>query len=143
MNVAAILKEKGGDVVTANPKTSLYEIAKILREQGIGCIVVCSVDGLIAGIVSERDVVRRIADTGADALNQSVSQCMTRNVVTCSESDTVDYLMAEMTAGRFRHMPVVDKKRLVGLISIGDVVKCRIAEAEMEAAAMRDYIVTG
>lgn len=143
MNVAAILKEKGGDIITATPKTSLYEITKILSKHRIGCIVVCSVDGLIAGIVSERDVVRRIADVGMEALDQPVSQCMTRKVVTCSESDTMGYIMTEMTDGRFRHLPVVNKKKLIGLISIGDVVKCRIAEAEMEAAAIRDYIVTG
>jgi len=143
MNVAAILKEKGGDIVTAAPDASLQEVARILRDHGIGCVIVCSVDSAIAGIVSERDIVRRIAEVGPEALNQPVSECMTRDVITCSENDTLDFIMAEMTAGRFRHLPVMKDGKLAGLISIGDVVKRRIAEAEMEAAAMRDYIAAG
>jgi CBS domain-containing protein len=110
---------------------------------GIGCIVITASDGKVVGIVSERDVVREIARIGASVLKEPVARCMTTNVVSCRESDTIDRLMAEMTAHRFRHMPVVDRGRLVGLVSIGDVVRMRIAEAEMEAAAMREYIATG
>ena len=100
-------------------------------------------DGKVAGIVSERDIVREISRAGAGVLKEPVERCMTKSVVTCRESDTIDRLMAEMTAHRFRHMPVVERGRLIGLVSIGDVVRMRIAEAEMEAAAMRQYIATG
>jgi CBS domain-containing protein len=143
MNVAAILKSKGRNVVVAPSDASLLEIARVLREHGIGCVVVSGEDGKIAGIVSERDIVRGIAKSGEDVLKQPVSACMTKHVVTCKESDTIERLMSEMTAHRFRHMPVVERGRLVGLVSIGDVVRMRIAEAEMEAAAMREYIATG
>lgn len=143
MNVTTILKSKGRNIITTTPDTLVQEIAKTLAKHKIGCIVVTQADKTIAGIVSERDIVRSIANAGLSALEKPVSSCMTKNVITCRESDTIDQLMAEMTAGRFRHLPVVDGNVLVGLISIGDVVKLRIAEAEMEAAAMRDYIATG
>jgi CBS domain-containing protein len=143
MNVAAILKLKGRDVVTATPDMSLLEIARLLGKHKIGCIVVAEADGKVAGIVSERDIVREIARAGAEVLDEPVNAYMTKAVVSCRESDTMDRLMGEMTAHRFRHMPVVDRGRLVGLVSIGDVVRMRIAEAEMEAAAMREYIATG
>lgn len=143
MNVATILKSKGRNVVTAGPDTPVHEIAKTLAKHKIGSIVLVDTGDVIAGIVSERDIVRMVAMSGSTALDQPVSNCMTRNVITCQEHDTIDQLMSEMTTGRFRHLPVVDGNRLIGLISIGDVVKLRIAEAEMEAAAMRDYIATG
>ncbi len=143
MNVATILKEKGGDVFTAESAAPLKVIAEALARRRIGCIVIVDKKERVAGIVSERDVVRLIAERGADALDEPVSECMTKKVITCTETDSIETLMAEMTKGRFRHLPVVDGERLVGLISIGDVVKQRIAEAEMEAAAMRDYIATG
>jgi CBS domain-containing protein len=143
MNVAAILKLKGREVVTAPPDTSLLEIAKLLGRHRIGCIVIAEPDGKVAGIVSERDIVREIARAGESVLEAPVESCMTKSVVSCRESDTTDQLMGEMTAHRFRHMPVVDRDQLVGLVSIGDVVRMRIAEAEMEAAAMREYIATG
>ncbi len=143
MNVATILKLKGRDVVTATAGTPLLEIAKLLQQHGIGCVVIRGGDGKVAGIVSERDVVRAIGQIGTKALRDPVNDYMTMSVVTARESDTIDRLMAEMTAHRFRHMPVIERGRLVGLVSIGDVVKMRIAEAEMEAAAMREYITTG
>ncbi|MDH3581338.1 MAG: CBS domain-containing protein [Hyphomicrobiales bacterium] len=143
MTVAAILKDKGGDVVTATPDTSLLEIAKILRKHKIGCIVIRADGETIEGIVSERDLVRIIATDGPEALESPVTRCMTKKVVCCQESDTVDHVMAEMTSGRFRHIPVIQNEKLIGLVSIGDVVKQRIADAEMEAAAMRSYIATG
>lgn len=143
MNVAAILKLKGRDVITALPQTPLLEIAKLLGTHKIGCIVIAEDDGKVSGIVSERDIVREIARAGASVLEEPVEAFMTKSVVNCRESDTMDRLMGEMTAHRFRHMPVVDRGRLVGLVSIGDVVRMRIAEAEMEAAAMREYIATG
>ena len=143
MNVAAILKLKGRDVLTAPPDTSLLEIAELLTAHRVGCIVVAEPDGKVIGIVSERDIVREIAKVGASVLKEPVESYMTKSVISCRESDTTDRLMGEMTVHRFRHMPVVDQGRLVGIVSIGDVVRLRIAEAEMEAAAMREYIATG
>jgi CBS domain-containing protein len=143
MNVAAILKMKGKGVFTASADTSLLEIAKLLEQHGIGCIVVDGDDGKVMGIVSERDVVRAIGRSGTKVLKEPVSTYMTRSVVTAREADTIDQLMSEMTTHRFRHMPVIERGKLIGLVSIGDVVKMRIAEAEMEAAAMREYIATG
>jgi CBS domain-containing protein len=143
MNVAAILKLKGRDVVTTTPDKTLLEIANLLGTHRIGCVVVTGIDGKVIGIVSERDIVREIARAGSKVLKEPVASCMTKAVVSCHESDTIDKLMSEMTAHRFRHMPVVERGKLCGLVSIGDVVKMRIAEAEMEAAAMREYIATG
>lgn len=143
MNVATILKLKGREVVTASPDTPLLEIARLLGQHKIGCIVIAEDDGKVVGIVSERDIVHELARAGASALEEPVEACMTKTVVNCHESDTMDRLMSEMTAHRFRHMPVLDRGRLIGLVSIGDVVRMRIAEAEMEAAAMREYIATG
>jgi CBS domain-containing protein len=140
MNVATILKLKGGGVVTAKPDTSLLEIAQTLGQNDIGCIVIEGDDGRIAGIVSERDIVRVISQVGAKGLKEPVKSCMTEKVVTAREADTIDRLMAEMTTHRFRHMPVVERGRLIGLVSIGDVVKLRIREVDMEAADMRNYI---
>jgi CBS domain-containing protein len=143
MNVATILKLKGRDVVTATADTPLLEIAKLLQQHGIGCVVIKGSDDKVTGIVSERDVVRAIGQIGGKALRDPVNDYMTMSVITAREADTIDRLMSEMSAHRFRHMPVVERGRLVGLVSIGDVVKMRIAEAEMEAAAMREYITTG
>ncbi len=143
MNVAAILKLKGRDVVTAPPDASLLEIARLLGQHKIGCIVISGEDGKVIGIVSERDIVHELARAGASVLDEPVEVCMTTAVVNCREADTMDQLMGEMTAHRFRHMPVTERGRLVGLVSIGDVVRMRIAEAEMEAAAMCEHIATG
>jgi len=142
MNVAAILQLKGREVVTTASDTSLLDITKQLRMHRIGCIVITGSGGKVIGIVSERDIVREIARAGSKVLKEPVETYMTKAVVTCRESDTIDRLMAEMTAHRFRHMPVVERGRLIGLVSIGDVVKMQIAEAEMEVASMRTYITT-
>jgi CBS domain-containing protein len=143
MNVSTILKNKGSDVITRSPDTTLNEITHILNEHKIGSVVILDVENRVCGIVSERDIVTAIAKKGGAVLEQPVTVCMTKTVFTCSQEDTLEKLMTEMTAHRFRHLPVVEGGRLVGLVSIGDVVKQRIAEAEMEAAAMRDYITTG
>jgi len=143
MKVATILGGKGREVITTNPDATLLDVVETLREHRIGCIIVADGKKGIAGIVSERDVVRAIAASGADILGSPVSGCMTRKVVTCALDDTIDTIMAKMTEGRFRHMPVVEDGKLVGLISIGDVVKLRIEQAEQEASAMRNYIATG
>jgi CBS domain-containing protein len=140
MNVAAILRQKGRAVTTAAPTTTLLEIADKLSAKRIGAIVVVGPRGEVAGIISERDIIRALAARGADCLTSSVAEVMTKEVVTCQEADTLDELMAMMTARRFRHLPVLTDGALVGIISIGDVVKHHVAEVEMEATAMRDYI---
>ena len=138
MNVATILKRKGSGVFTTTSDKSLLDIAKLLQQHGIGCIVIVS-DDKIAGIVSERDLLRAIGQAGPKVLEQPVSDFMTKTVITARETDTVDQLMEEMTKRRFRHMPVLEKNRLIGLVSIGDLVKIQISEIEMEAAATREY----
>jgi CBS domain-containing protein len=142
MHAAAILKVKGRNVVTTTADKSLLDVAKLLEQHNIGCIVIEANDGKVAGIVSERDIVRAIGQSGAKVLKEPASVYMTKTVVTAREADTIDRLMSEMTVHRFRHMPVIERGRLIGLVSIGDVVKIQIAEAEMEAAAMRNYITT-
>ena len=139
MNVATILKQKGRGVFTTTSDKSLLDIAKLLAQHGIGCIVIVGDDDKIAGIVSERDLMRAIGQGGPKVLEQPVSDFMTKTVVTAREADTINRLMAEMTTRRFRHMPVVERDRLIGLVSIGDLVKIQIAEIEMEAAATREY----
>ena len=143
MNVAAILKLKGNGVVTTTKDKSLLDIAKLLAEHGIGCIVIVGEDDKISGIVSERDLMRAISQCGAQVLKEPVSNFMTKTVVTAREADTIDRLMWEMTTHRFRHMPVVERDRLIGLVSIGDLVKMHVADAEFEAAGMRQYITIG
>lgn len=140
MNVAAILRQKGRAVTTVSPATTLLEVAHKLAAKRIGAIVVVGVRGEVSGIISERDIIRVLAGTGPACLTRPVSEVMTRDVVTCQEADTLDELMAMMTARRFRHLPVVTDGALVGIISIGDVVKHHVAEVEMEATAMREYI---
>ena len=139
MNAATILKFKGSGVVTTTANKSLLDIAKLLAEHGIGCIVIVGDDDKIVGIVSERDLMRAIGQAGPKVLNEPVSDFMTKNVVTAREADTSERLMSEMTVHRFRHVPVVELGRLIGLISIGDLVKMQIADVEMEAAATREY----
>jgi CBS domain-containing protein len=143
MNVAAILKGKGRTVATARPEATLVEVAQELAAKNIGAMVITGAKGRVTGIVSERDIIRAIAEKGAACLTEPVSAMMTRSVVTCQECDTLEQLMATMTAGRFRHVPVVENGHLVGIVSIGDIVKHHIAEVEMEASALKGYIVAG
>ena len=142
MNAATILKFKGGGVFTTTANKSLLEIAKLLAQHGIGCIVILGDDDKIVGIVSERDLMRAIGQAGAKVLDKPVSDFMTKTVVTAREADTVDQLMSEMTMHRFRHMPVVERGQLLGLVSIGDLVKIHVADAEFESSAMRQYITS-
>jgi len=143
MNVATILKAKGRSVTTARPDQSLSEVASKLSSRKIGAVVVVGESGAVAGIISERDVIRAIAERGAAALDMQVSRFMTRDIVTCSETSLVDEMMEMMTSGRFRHLPVVEDGALVGIVSIGDVVKNHVATVEMEVSAMRSYLATG
>jgi CBS domain-containing protein len=140
MNVAAILNQKGRAVTTARPMMTLMGVANKLAAKRIGAIVIVGARGEVAGIISERDIIRALSVVGPDCLTQPVSQSMTKKVVTCQETDTLEELMAMMTARRFRHVPVMADDALVGIISIGDIVKHRVAEVVMEATAMREYI---
>ena len=143
MNVARILKDKGRNVTTISPALTVKDVISILAEQKIGAAVICDADMRVAGIISERDIVRILASNGPTVLEEPVSKFMTKEVMTCVERDTVNWLMEEMTSRRFRHMPVVEGGRLTGIVSIGDVVKQRMALVELEAASMREYIATG
>jgi len=142
MTVATILNQKGRKVLTAGQDDTIESVAGLLAEKRIGAVVIADSDRHVIGIISERDVVRAIAQSGASALENKVGNFMTRDVITCHEDDTIATLMERMTSGKFRHLPVVQDGILSGIISIGDVVKQRIAEAEFEAQAMRDYIAT-
>jgi CBS domain-containing protein len=142
MNVKTILATKGGDIVTIEPGADLAAAAQLLSTRRIGAVLIQGAGGRIAGILSERDIVRALAEHGAAALTLQVAQVMTRNVTTCGEDETIASIMERMTAGKFRHMPVVTNGKLVGLVSIGDVVKQRVGEIERESEAMRDYIRT-
>lgn len=143
MNVATVLKSKGRTVTTARAESTLKEVAELLASKKIGVVVITGEAGRVIGILSERDVVRLIADKGPAALSLSAGDVMTRNVITCEEKSTLDELMETMTTGRFRHIPVVERGELVGLISIGDVVKHHLADMELEVSAMRSYLTTG
>lgn len=141
MQVLQILRVKGRDVVTLSSDASLSEATRLLASKRIGALVVRDKQGGLAGILSERDVVRALAAESVTALARPVSAYMTRAVATCSEYDTVDELMEMMTVGRFRHVPVVDANdQVCGLVSIGDVVKTHIEEQARETASLRQYI---
>jgi CBS domain-containing protein len=140
MNVATILRHKGSGVFTITSDKSLLEIAKLLAQHGIGCLVIVGDDDRISGIVSERDLLRAISQGGPEVLKAPVSDFMTKTVITAGKDDTIDKLMSEMTIHRFRYMPVVERGRLVGLVSIGDLVAIHVADAEFESDAMRQYI---
>jgi len=142
MNVQEILSVKGKDVVTIEPNANLAMAANLLADRRIGAVVVTGPAGRIVGILSERDIVQVLAARGINALEMQVSEAMTRKVTTCSPSDTISSIMERMTAGKFRHVPVLEQNRLAGIISIGDVVKHRLKEMEHEQAALRDYIQT-
>lgn len=142
MTVRAILALKGRDCVTVAPDATLAEAARLLSNHRIGALVITGPERRVIGILSERDIVHRLATTGEGALVQLVGGVMTREVVTCTEDETIPDVMHRMTAGRFRHVPVVDRGRLAGIISIGDVVKFRVAELEREHDALKEYIAT-
>lgn len=143
MKVQSILKSKGGNVVTAAPDTPIHDIANILKSKGIGAVVLVGSGDRVAGILSERDIVRGLAVHGAKLGDKRAADLMTREVITCTPEHSIDELMKIMTEGRFRHVPVLDRGRLVGVVSIGDVVKYRLDELEAEAGALKSYIATG
>ena len=142
MTVKAILSAKGTEVLTIEPTTNVAAAAKLLAERKIGALVVTGPDQRVVGIVSERDIVQELAAHGPAALDLAFTEVMTRKVTTCSASDTISSVMERMTAGKFRHLPVLEQGRLAGIVSIGDVVKHRLQEMEREQSALRDYIQT-
>jgi len=141
MTVRAVLESKGSNIVTVEPTATVRTAVQLLSERRIGAVLVMA-GKQIAGILSERDVVRVLGERGAAILDEKVEQVMTRKVVTCHPSDTIAAIMEKMTERKFRHLPVVEESKVVGLISIGDVVKWRVAEYESEQEALRDYIKT-
>jgi CBS domain-containing protein len=140
MIVKSILSAKGGDVISIEPTATLDTAVKTLAEHKIGALLVLGPDRRVIGILSERDIVRVLAERGASVLSQPLAQVMTRKVITCSQSDSVGVLMERMTTGKFRHLPVIEDEQVIGVVSIGDVVKHRLQEIEHESAALRDYI---
>jgi CBS domain-containing protein len=142
MTISMILADKGREIVSIEPAATLKSAATLLAERRIGAVVILGADHRIIGILSERDIVRAIGERGTAALDEPVSQTMTRKVSTCTEGETLVAIMERMTEGKFRHVPVVDQGRLTGIVSIGDVVKHRLREMERDSAAMRDYILT-
>jgi len=142
MTVAKILNSKGtGEVVTVRPGSTVADAARVLSDKRIGSVVV-SPDGVtVAGILSERDIVREIGRRGAGCLGEVVDGMMTTKIVTCTREDRADHVMAEMTQGRFRHMPVVEDGKMIGLITLGDVVKYRLTELAMEKDALEGMIM--
>ena len=142
MLVAEILKNKGDAVFTTTPGLTLAEACAELDRRGVGALMVCDSDRVV-GVLSERDVVRAVAREGGRALERPVSEFMTTDVVFAAPAETVAILMGRMTDRRIRHLPVLREGRLAGVISIGDVVKCQIAEATQEAESLRTYIAAG
>jgi CBS domain-containing protein len=142
MRIADVLRTKGAAVATITPETSVSGLLNELAVNNIGAMVVVSSDGVV-GIVSERDVVRKLHEHGVELMSLPVSAIMTTMVATCSPTDTVDHLTALMTTKRVRHIPVVENERLVGIVSIGDIVKQRMEELENEQRALQDYITRG
>lgn len=139
MTVRAVLKTKGGEVYSLPPHATLQEVTEELTRRKVGALVILDGERLV-GIVSERDIVRAVAKKGAQALDQPASSAMTAAVETCGLDDPIDDVMARMTGSRFRHMPVVEGGRLIGLVSIGDVVKRRISDALAERDEIKNYI---
>jgi CBS domain-containing protein len=143
MRIADVLRTKGSTVATAEPETTVTELLAALAEHNIGAMVVLAVDGTVVGIVSERDVVRRLNERGAVLLDRPVSEIMTHEVFTCQPDDSVDSLTVLMTERRIRHVPVVTNGKLVGIVSIGDVVKSRIKKLEEDQQQLEAYITQG
>jgi len=142
MKVAAILENKGDRVATIEEGMSVRDVVAKLREEKVGALVVTPDGTTVAGILSERDVVRGLADSGPALLDKTAGDLMTRDVKVCASSEDIQHLMSLMTEHRIRHLPVVDGDRLCGIVSIGDVVKARLSELESETNALRQYIVS-
>ncbi len=142
MTIAAILRHKGQEIFTVGPAATIAEVAALFTQRGIGAVPVLDTDDRLLGIVSERDIIRSLSAVGATTLEMTAGQLMTRSLQHASPGTTVIEAMRQMTVGRFRHLPVLVDNELVGLVSIGDVVKARIMEQEEEVGSLRDYIAT-
>lgn len=140
MTIACILKHKQSGIVSVSPQTPIVDVATLLSERHIGAVLVREADGALAGIVSERDIVHGLARDGAGTLDRTAAQMMTRAVQTATPQTSVEEAMAMMTAGRFRHLPILDHDRLVGIVSIGDVVKSRLDQQAHEVDSLRAYV---
>lgn len=143
MQISAILQDKGGEVVSVTSSMSVLEVAQLLRQRRIGAVLVKNPQGPIEGVLSERDIIGGLATQGAAVLDEPAHALMTAKVITCTPHDEVQEALEVMTNNRVRHLPVMDAGKLVGMVSIGDLVKARIRETELEAEAMREYIVAG
>ncbi len=140
MTIARILASKGSAVYSITPTMTIHEAARTLRHHHVGAVLVLAGDGAVEGVLSERDIVRAIVDTGPDALSHPVQTIMTTLLHTVRSSDTIQFAMEQMTTRRIRHLPVIDHGKLTGMVSIGDLVKIRIEDSEREAAALKEYI---
>lgn len=140
MTVAAILKHKGTDVARVPPTATIAEVAQILSERRIGAVLVTDTAHQVLGIVSERDIVGHLADHGSRTLEMTAAQLMTRDLHIAGPGTTVVEATAMMTEGRFRHLPVMDGDRLLGIVSIGDVVKARLSQQEQEVDSLKAYV---
>lgn len=140
MNVADVLKNKAAGVIGTSAETSIADVTKLLAEKKVGAAVVTDASGSLVGIISERDIVRGLAQDGPALLDKPVSGLMTTEVETCGLDESVEALMSRMTAGRFRHMPVMNDGQVSAVVSIGDLVKSRLGELEFEASALKQYI---
>ncbi len=142
MHVSSVLKSKGNKVVRIGADATVVEALRLLRQENIGAVVVGGSETSVDGILSERDICRALAEIGAEVLDAPVKDVMTRDVITCTPDSSLEDLMHNMTDHRIRHLPVVQADRLVGIVSIGDVVKYRLDELESERDALRDYVKT-
>lgn len=148
MTAGRILEGKSKDIITISPKATMGEATLLLCQKRIGALLVVDKNGALIGIFTERDVVRALGSSSENSMNgvclkDPIEKYMITNVITASPSDSINDIMVKMTKGRFRHVPVMDNDKLVGMISIGDVIKTRIEMLEQETAAMRDYIMMG
>ena len=141
MHVSEILKSKGADVITCGPDDTVAATARLLNAKRIGAVLECDASGAVAGIISERDIIHAVAVNGERALEIPVHEVMTREVTSCTADDTIASVMKTMTERRIRHLPVIEDGTLKGMVSIGDVVKHRLEETEMEARVLRDYVL--
>jgi CBS domain-containing protein len=142
MNVNTILQDKGAKVHTVRTNAKIIEAVNLLNKNNIGALVVLDENDAVVGILSERDVVRHLPDDPYAMLERPVSDCMSVGVITATRDTSIDMLMERMTKFRIRHLPIVEDGRLMGIVSIGDIVKRKIEETEQEAMALRDYIAT-
>ena len=140
MHVAHILNSKGHDVVSVGETTTIAEVCQTLRDNAIGSVVVTGIYGTLAGVISERDIAHGVAAYGAGFVDMTAAQIVTRRVLTCAPESSVDELMHKMTDQHVRHMPVIDRESLTGIVSIGDVVRWRLDELQGEAQGLREYV---